>query len=211
MLQGWGGEALLESYERERGPVHRFVIEEATGNHAVTGAQLWQDGLEDDTEQGAALRKAVGAKAAAAKLREFHTLGVVLGYRYTDSPVIATEARPASRPDFINYVPTSHPGHLAPHAWLHDGTSLYDHFGHGFTLLETGSADGSDAESARLDARTAGVPLRVIRPQESGLKALYPTRYTLIRPDQHVAWRGDDWPRDASNLLLQVSGRKAAG
>ena len=53
------------------------------------------------------------------------------------------------------------------------------------------------------------MPLQVIRPQEKGLSDLYAARYTLIRPDQHVAWRGDNVPGDAENLLLQVTGRAA--
>ncbi len=212
VLQGWGGAGLLDSYERERAPVHRFVIEEATTNHAVGGHQLWQDGLEDDNERGANLRLEVGARASVAKLREFMTLGVVLGYRYNDSPVIVGDGTEAPAPDFINYVPTSRPGHLAPHAWLHDGSSLYDHFGKGFTLLDTGGANASNtsgSDAARAAAQQAGVPLRVIHPRESGLPGLYATRYTLIRPDQHVAWRGNAWPDDGASLLRHVTGQAA--
>jgi hypothetical protein len=207
VLQGWGGAGLLDSYERERAPVHRFVIDEATSNHAVGGHQLWLDGLEDDTARGAELRREVGARVSVAKLREFMTLGVVLGYRYADSPVIAADGTEAPAPDFINYVPTSRPGHLAPHAWLHDGSSLYDHFGKGFTLLDTGGAGTDGAEAARAAAQAAGVPLQVIQPREAGLPGLYATRYTLIRPDQHVAWRGDAWPADGASLLRHVTGR----
>jgi len=207
VLQGWGGAGLLDSYESERGPVHRFVIDEATGNHAVTGNQLTQPGLEDDTAEGARLRAEVGARAAVAKLREFNTLGVVLGYRYNDSPVIVGDGSAEPANDFINYVPTSRPGHLAPHAWLHDGSSLYDHFGAGFTLLYSGPGDGSEIDAARAASQESGVPLTVIRPSEPGLPGLYPTRFTLIRPDQHVAWRGNEWPQDGHGLLLRVAGR----
>jgi hypothetical protein len=35
--------------------------------------------------------------------------------------------------------------------------------------------------------------------------ALYGAKRALIRPDQHVAWRGDAWPE--GDLLLTVSGR----
>ena len=208
VLRGWGGEALLESYERERAPVHRFVIDEATSNHSVTGNQLMQPGLEDDTEEGARLRAEVGALAAATKLREFNTLGVMLGYRYNDSPVIVGDGSAEPANDFINYVPTSRPGHLAPHAWLHDGSSLYDHFGPSFTLLDNGQGAATDVAPAQRAAQEAGLPLTVICPKEPGLPALYPARFTLIRPDQHVAWRGDTWPEDGHGLLLRVAGRQ---
>ncbi len=210
VLQGWGGPQLLDSYECERAPVHRFVMEEATSNHAIGGHQLWQDGLEDDNDHGASLRRQVGARAAIAKMREFNTLGVVLGYRYNDSPVIVGDGTLAQPPDFINYVPSACPGHLAPHAWLHDGSSLYDHFGPGFTLLDSARTASTDSEAALRAARDAGVPLTAIRPAEPGLPGLYPTRYTLIRPDQHVAWRGNEWPQDGKALLLQVTGQAKA-
>ena len=62
--------------------------------------------------------------------------------------MIAAESGPRPARDFINYVPTSRPGALAPHAWLHDGSSLYDHFGQGYTLLAA-SASLDDIAAAR--------------------------------------------------------------
>ena len=140
-------------------------------------------------------------------MREFHTLGVVLGYRYEDSPVIDHDGTAAPVPDFINYVPSSRPGGRAPHAWLHDGSSLFDHFGPGFTLLARPDADAvvlADALSAGI---ASGVPLNVIQPTEAGVAALYPNAFTLIRPDQHVAWRSDAWPTDGAALLRRLTGR----
>lgn len=203
VLQGWGGAALLESYEAERRPVHRMVLDEAVANHALLGNQLWTEGLEDATAQGEALRATVGARIQAAKVREFATLGVVKGYRYDDSPVVVPDGSPAPGQDYINYVPTSRPGAIAPHAWLHDGSSLYDHFGDGFTLLVRDAA-GEVAQRARAEAQAAGVPLVVIAPTEAGVAAQYPAAATLVRPDQHVAWRGDAWP---AGLLARVTGQ----
>ncbi len=207
VLQGWGGPALLDSYERERRPVHEFVMDEAVANHGQLGKQLWTEGLEDDGERGARLRAELGPRIQAAKLREFNTLGVVLGYRYDDSPVIVGDGSAPPPHDFINYVPSARPGSLAPHAWLHDGSSLYDHFGPGFTLLAMPGADADDIAMARQAARDAGVPLTVLQPPTPALGELYRSRYALIRPDQHVAWRGDAWPGALETLFATVSGR----
>lgn len=205
-LQGWGGEALLDSYEAERRPVHEWVLDEAVHNHSVLGNHLVVDGLEAANAEGERLRREIGQRIQSAKLREFATLGVVLGYRYAGSPVIdERDEAPDTAPDFVNYVPSARPGHLAPHAWLHDGASLYDRFGTGFTLLATPGPGGHDIAAAQADALRSGVPLTVLRPTESGIAALYPTRLTLIRPDQHVAWRGDAWPGAA--LLARVTGQ----
>ncbi|WP_218628361.1 FAD-dependent monooxygenase [Variovorax sp. dw_954] len=208
VLQGWGGPGLLDSYESERRGVHDYVMDESVANHATLGNQLWQQGMEDDDEAGAALRKEAGARISAAKLREFATLGVMLGYRYDASPVIVADGTPAPAHDFLNYVPSARPGCLAPHAWLHDGTSLYDHFGAGFTLLVTDDSNGDDIERARASARVAGVPLVIVRPHGMALAELYRARFALIRPDQHVAWRGDAWPSDDMRLWHLVTGRR---
>ena len=210
LLQGWGGGLLLDSYEAERRPVHEQVLDEAVANHALLGNQLWREGLEDDSAAGAALRGSVGATIQASKFREFCSLGIVLGYQYRHSPVIVDDDdAPAAEAtvDFINYVPSSRPGCLAPHAWMHDGSSLYDHFGLVFTLIAHQGATPQAIEQARQQAAEAGIALVVLQPTEAGIAALYPHRYTLIRPDQHVAWRGNAWPAPAAQLFERVCGK----
>jgi 2-polyprenyl-6-methoxyphenol hydroxylase-like FAD-dependent oxidoreductase len=206
VLQGWGGPFLLDSYEAERRPVHESVLEEATINHAALSNQFIADGMEADGVAGDRLRREIGARIQCTKLREFVTLGIVLGYRYDNSPVIVGDGSAVPADDFINYVPSSRPGCLAPHAWLHDGSSLYDHFGAGFTLLAHADAPRADIDAALSDASRAGLPLQALQPREGAIASLYPTRFTLIRPDQHVAWRGDTWPALGSGLLARVAG-----
>ncbi len=204
MLQGWGGPALLDSYERERRPVHSWVMDEAVANHAVLGNQLWQDGLEAPGPDGDSLRAAVGAKIQALKGREFNTIGVVLGYCYEDSPVIVADGS-AAPPRGSTYSPCARPGHVAPHAWLHNGMSLYDCFGPGFTLLATRDAAADDLGDVERAAGEAGIPLTVMRIDDPEIAALYQARYALIRPDQHVAWRGNMAPSRAT--LERIAGR----
>jgi hypothetical protein len=121
--------------------------------------------------------------------------------------VIVDDGSKAPAHDFLNYLPSAHPGCLAPHAWLHDGSSLYDHFGSGFTLLATAGADATGIAAVRAAAGNAGVPLTVLEPREAMLADLYQAPYTLIRPDQHVAWRGAALPQDMAALFARVSGR----
>lgn len=207
VLQGWGGAQLLDSYEQERRPVHAMVLDEAVTNHSILSHQFWQEGLDAGGADGDALRSQVGARIQAAKMQEFNTLGVVLGYHYEHSPVIVSDGSAAPGHDFVNYIPSSRPGHLAPHAWMHDGSSLYDHFGATFTLLASKDAPSAAIDQARIQAQSIGMPLKVIQPNEAGVAAQYPTRFTVIRPDQHVAWRGNAWPHADDGLLEQLSGR----
>lgn len=209
VLQGWGGQGLLDSYEMERRPVHQFVLDEATANHSTLSNQLVKNGLEDDSAEGTQARADIGARVMATKLREFNTLGVVKGYRYVGSSIIANEEGPEPLADFLNYLPSARPGSIAPHAWLHDGRSLYDTFGAGFTLLVTDGSQDSEVEALQAAARACQLPLTISLAPRGSIAALYGARYALIRPDQHVAWRGDSLPADVRALLSRVSGRAA--
>jgi 2-polyprenyl-6-methoxyphenol hydroxylase-like FAD-dependent oxidoreductase len=206
VLQGWGGSRLLDSYELERRPVHEYVMDEAVANHAVLGNQLWREGLDAPGEAGERLRRETGERIRAAKVREFETLGAVLGYRYDDSPVIFGEGGEPPPRDSRRYVPSARPGCLAPHAWLEDGSSLYDRFGAGFALLVAGEPEPAALERWRAAASAARVPLAIVQLEERGLRELYRARYALIRPDQHVAWRGNALP-DLAATFARVAGR----
>src|SRR5690606_31170482 len=56
-LNGWGGPALLDSYERERRPVHVHVMNEATANHNLMSNALLEGDIEADGERGEAARR----------------------------------------------------------------------------------------------------------------------------------------------------------
>jgi 2-polyprenyl-6-methoxyphenol hydroxylase-like FAD-dependent oxidoreductase len=205
VLQGWGGEGLLASYEDERRPVHLRTIEEAVENYRTLSDQLLKDDLDAAGAEGERARAAVANEIIATKMREFDTLGVVLGSRYDDSPIIADDGSAPPPEHYANYQPSAHPGCLAPHAWLGDGSSLYDHFGPGFTLLllgDTAAPLARDIESAAAKAR---VPLTFLDLRAAGLGELYAAPLVLIRPDQFVAWRGSD--ADAAALMATVSGQ----
>lgn len=205
VLQGWGGPALLDSYEAERRPVHDMVLEEAESNHSILPNQLYRRGIEDDTPEGDAIREEVSEIIRASKVREFYALGVVLGLRYCNSPVIV---RDGTEPDWVmsrEYQPSAAPGSLAPHAWLDADKSLYDLFGEGFTLLVFEDTDADDVNAAREEAMRSDTPLKVVELARPELSELYEATRVLIRPDQFVAWRGDVWP--GNNLLGFASGR----
>jgi hypothetical protein len=165
------------------------VMDEAVANHSVLSQHLLGDGIEETGAFGDRARAEVGRRIQAEKPREFDTLGIVLGYRYRESPVILSDGSQPPQQHFKDYVPSTHPGCRAPHAWLADGASLFDHFGKGFTLMASRDAEVSAFEDA---ARVSGIPLTVMPHPDNAVAELYPTRYTLIRPDQHVAWRGNE-------------------
>ncbi|RJL05900.1 FAD-monooxygenase [Paracoccus siganidrum] len=207
VLAGWGGEGLLDSYEIERRQTAQIVLDAAEANHTILANQLILPHLEEDSPAGEAARAEAAALVRRHKRAEFYARGVVLGYCYRGSPVVVDDGSQQDWVRSLDYVPAAIPGCIAPHCWLADGSSLYDHFGAGFTLLATGP--GLDAEIARAEAeaRQAGVPLTVIAPGDDRLPGLYAARLALIRPDQHVAWRGDAFE---DGVFAVIAGQRAA-
>src|SRR5947209_3626037 len=86
--------------------------------------------------------------------------GIMLDYRYDNSPLIRPDGTPAP-PDVSHpYSQTARPGARAPHVWLDDGKSTLDLYGRGFVLLKLGSASPSTANIERAAAERR-VPLSV--------------------------------------------------
>ena len=63
-----------------------------------------------------------------------------------------------------------------------------------------------------VDAMTAaGLAVTVCDVDRHGESAIYDRALTLVRPDQHVAWRGDALPADVAALADHVRGAAAEG
>jgi len=209
VLQGWGGASMLDTYQTERRPVHQYVIDEAVANHAVLGNQLLHEDIEQEGATGDAVRQRIGDIIRESKEREFHAIGVVKGYRYENSPIIVSDGEALPALDWREYLPSAHPGRIAPHAWLEDGSSLYDHFGDGYTLLYAGDASDQTAAGFAIAAQRAGMPLTLLPAPRTDIAGRYGAKYALIRPDQHVAWRGNQ-VADPAALLSKVCGQTDA-
>ena len=203
VLQGWGGEDLLATYELERRPAALRNTAIARGFADGIGLYTPSAALERPGPDGEAARAAAGAYFLDHLQREFNIPGVTFGVRYDGSPVVCPGGEPP--PDEINrYQPSGVPGGRAPHAWLDDGASLYDRFGMDFTLLEFNSIKHGFADAAH----AMHVPLKTIAIEDKQIKELYGAALALIRPDQHIAWRGDA-RADAGAVLKRVTGKSA--
>jgi 2-polyprenyl-6-methoxyphenol hydroxylase-like FAD-dependent oxidoreductase len=198
VLASWGGERLLESYATERRPVAERTIREAAANMRVLAPELSNPDLGAADGVGERARHAAAEVIRAAKDREFHSLGLVLGYSYDASPVIVEEGAPPP-PESQEYVPTARPGARLPHHWLPDGTSLYDRLGSGFTVLRLSNADASPFAEA---AAVRGAPLAELDLRDQALADVYGANMLLVRPDQHVAWRGVSIDRPQAGAIL---------
>jgi hypothetical protein len=138
----------------------------------------------------------------------FRTTGLQLGYRYEDSPICLSDGTPPGPDDPEDFIPSTRPGSRAPHVWLHEDRSIIDLFGRGLILLHFGpdARNGSALETAALKP---GVPLKRVAIGDPNAAQLYERRLVLVRPDGHVAWRGDNMPADAASVIEVVRGAAA--
>jgi 2-polyprenyl-6-methoxyphenol hydroxylase-like FAD-dependent oxidoreductase len=216
VLQGWGGPKLLASYETERKPIGYRNTGASRKYAALMHDAIVPADVERDGPVGEAARKAASEISYVRKnhfVRPEHTdgVGVQLGARYDGSPIIIADGDPP--PDrfpenYDEYTPIGLPGGRAPHLWLDDarvmGSSLFDRFGRGFTLLRFDPAVETDALERAAQPR--GVPLKVLDVSVPQARPLYGRALALIRPDQYIAWRGDRIPDDADALIARVTG-----
>ena len=203
MCDGWGGADLLASYGAERRPIALRNVEEATTNfrrHVFDYSQILLD-----TAEGEHQRHEVGAALIKDSGRRHGHDGLALGYRYDPSPICWAEEGAAPADDTSLYVPSAHVGFRAPHAWLADSRSTIDLFGRGFVLLRRGAGapDGGPMERA---AEHCGVPIAVVELAEVDVRDIYQRTLVLVRPDGHVAWRGDAFPEDPLGVIDTVRG-----
>lgn len=208
-VRGWAGRHLLDSYEAERRPVALRNTAAARELGIGLGAIERPAALEEDSAAGRAAREKTGLALAEYGQLTLDTLGVQLGARY-DASAIVDAGRCTPPPDaFTSYTPSAVPGGRTPHLWLDDvhgpGSSLFDRLGTGFTLLRVG--DGAPRGQALATAAAEhGVPLTTLELPGDRARELYGRGLVLVRPDQHVAWRGDELPGDPGALIRLVTG-----
>jgi 2-polyprenyl-6-methoxyphenol hydroxylase-like FAD-dependent oxidoreductase len=209
ILNGWGGPQLLVAYEEERRQIglqnRAAAMTHADARMAITMLIVEAEATGClDGEHRADDRAVLGAQIAALGNAENESWGIEHGYRYEGSPINVTSDVPGDAPVFDPAVsrPSTYPGSRIPHLYLPDGTLLYDRLGKGFSLLVVGDEDFDPLVQV---AAKRAVPLSVVA-LSSDILPILETKFVLVRPDQHVAWRGDHLPDDVDALLSVVTG-----
>lgn len=192
VLEGWASEEILSTYHAERHPVGvRNTLEAADNFDQLYSVMQYGKEIDQDDDSGDALRAELHAELGRQE-KILASSGVLLGYRYSDTPICIPDGTPEPPDDPRRYHPIARPGHRAPHIWLTPQQSILDTFGAGFTLLEfAGGQAGAQAQAAwSQSAGEMGIPLTVARIDHAGARDLYGADLVLIRPDMMVAWRG---------------------
>jgi 2-polyprenyl-6-methoxyphenol hydroxylase-like FAD-dependent oxidoreductase len=195
---------LLESYELERKPLAARNTAYAQRFADSVGSFKAEPALEQVGAAGQAERQRASDYLNTHVRLEFNIPGVTFGGRYDSSPLIVKDGSTPPPDTAGSYQPSASPGGRAPHAWLADGSSLYDSFGFEWTLLVIGPSV-PDLLAFAGSAAALGLDLKIVALPCPALRALYEAPLILIRPDQIVAWRGDD-AGAAMQVLAQASG-----
>jgi 2-polyprenyl-6-methoxyphenol hydroxylase-like FAD-dependent oxidoreductase len=212
-IRGWGGPGLLASYELERRPVGLRNVAEATGNLKRMLTPRDHRPPKEIFEPGPAGERAraeFGRRFTETMRREWFTLGIHLGYFYEGSTVVVADGTPPPEDEVSAYAQTSRPGSRAPHVWLAPGKSTLDFFGRGFVLLRFGEHP-SAADRFQDAAKRRNLPLSIIDIESDRAREAYERRLVLVRPDGHVAWRGDRQPENALDVIDRVRGAGSEG
>jgi hypothetical protein len=207
-LQGWAGPRLLDSYTAERKLIAMINVNEAAEMRASFDRQTpFSPAIGDDSEEGKRLREKARAAIVRTRAKEFQhdSAGIELGYRYENSPICVADGTPPPALDHGLYVPSTWPGTRAPHVRLEDDRSTLDLFGKGFVLLKLAGA-ATDTNAITEAAKRVRLPLEVVRVVDARAREVYERNFVLVRPDGHVAWRGDAMPDSPAEIIDKVRG-----
>lgn len=192
IYDGWGGPRLLDSYEVECRPIAARYIGWSTMTFnalsALPGAAEFREAVAAD---GGLLRR----------------LSLPEQYRsqfcYEGSPICVPDGTPPPEGEAL-LRQSARSGTRAPHCWIAEGRSTIDLFGEDFLLVRF--APDADIDPLANAASKRGVPMDVVDIDNQDAAALYERRLVLVRPDAHIAWRGDSLPDDALGLVDRVRG-----
>ncbi|MFG1924584.1 FAD-dependent oxidoreductase [Cryptosporangium sp. NPDC048952] len=231
VLSGAAGPGLLETYDAERAPIGKQIVDRA--NQSIGDTRRIFDALgllsTDDPDQmqaNMAARKNAGPdaekqrqalrEAVAFKDYEFNTHGVELNQRYVSAAVVPDGSAVSNpRDDELFHHATTVPGAKVPHAWVGSGSarrSTLDLGGQGrFTLL-TGIGGEAWLDAARAVGVALGVEIAVVVIGPGGdyedlygdwaaVRGVGDTGAVLTRPDNYVAYRVGSLPDDPAAAL----------
>ncbi len=233
VVRGLADDGLLDTYDAERQPVGRQVVDRA--NQSVDEMVGWFAALglrpdmtpdevdarlaelygPDGEQQRAELLAALDLTNA-----QFNAHGVELGQRYRSRAVV-DEGKPppeSARDPVLHYEPSTYPGRPIPHAWLAIGdrdVSTLDLCAYDRFTLVTGAGgqpwlDAAAKLSAELGVEIAGVQVSLglevndVYGDWIRRREVGDRGCVLVRPDRIVAWRSPDRVDDPKEALRAV-------
>jgi 2-polyprenyl-6-methoxyphenol hydroxylase-like FAD-dependent oxidoreductase len=197
-LNGWGGQALLRSYDEERRPVFRDIAEDFIAARIKADAEFLA--RYDPERDHAEFERAWNARESDVGNR-FQACET----SYEGSPVVHGPPGGYCGAHGAHMFKARVGHHLAPQT-LSSGKNVFEELGRGFALLAF-DADHATAEAFERAARKYRIPFKVVCDSYGEGRKAYEVKLILVRPDQFVAWSGDRCPEDVDALMAKVIGR----
>jgi 2-polyprenyl-6-methoxyphenol hydroxylase-like FAD-dependent oxidoreductase len=197
VLQGWGGERLLDSYDAERRPVFESTAEDfiqtmiREDRAFVRNYDPQRDRTAFETEWQ---RRSRGGNA------------IVHGFEpnYAGSPIVFGPRDGVCSARGTHEFAARAGHHLAPRD-LSSGAALFTELGDGFALIALGAGRGH-AEDFRKVAAKLGMPLTLIQDGRSDDRGAWEADLILVRPDHFVAFAGDRLSADIQTVVSVSAG-----
>lgn len=200
VIEGWGGDVLLETYGQERQPVFRSTADDFIQAFIDSDREFLDrhDPARDRAEFERAWEDR--AEGAGTGVADFEP-------HYEGSPLVF------GPPDGKSGAVGEHsfrarPGHHLPPAELSGGADLFESLGAGFGLI-TLDVPPPVVTRWRNSASGLGLPLTVVEDDGAGERARYEAKVILVRPDHYIAWAGDDLDTEPSGILGRAIGSEA--
>ncbi|MBY4891827.1 FAD-dependent monooxygenase [Rhodobacteraceae bacterium N5(2021)] len=191
-LDGWAGDALLDSYDAERRPVFASLGRDFIGNFIEEDRDFLQTySPEKDPAEFA-------TKWSARNEGDEEVLAYEPNYQ--GSPIVDGDGTPSARGDHRFDARAGH--HIAPRA-LSDGRTTYQTLGAGFTLFAFGVDSVDFAEAAQ----ALSIPLTIVADTFEEERRDYVQPLILVRPDGFVSWCGQ--AGDADQILRMAIGAQS--
>lgn len=191
-VNGWAGPALLDSYDAERRPVFASTRDDFIERSIVEDRAFLatHDPARNLTDFEAAWdARSLGARNEVDRFEP----------NYEGSPIVDAPGHPSAVGEHLFAARAGH--HLAPGTTA-DGAEVFSALGRDFTLLHTPDMNPADLLATAVHSR---VPVETVALNEVSVER-YGARAILVRPDQFVAWRGDD-TADADEILRKAIGK----
>jgi 2-polyprenyl-6-methoxyphenol hydroxylase-like FAD-dependent oxidoreductase len=212
VLRGHASEALLDSYDQERRRHNWRIADHALESwrqSQVTLAEIRRGGIPDDADLSPAAEQR-RADIAARIRRDAEAggrSGLTYDERYDASAVIWYEPgqlEDEPRWQAGHYEDDPRPGHRAPDGFVDPyGGTLYDRIGNHLTLLVL-TTNRSVEQNFTAEAVARSLPFTVAHLTDPAVRSLFGADHVLVRPDQHVAWRGSQLPDGGAGAVLDL-------
>jgi putative polyketide hydroxylase len=204
VINGWAGDALLDSYGLER----HEVAERACAYGMANARHV------------SSIRELPAAERVAALRQYGNWAGLDVGVHYTEGAFLPDGSPPPEHETAVDeYHPSARPGARAPHLWVrtpNGPTSTIEMFHGGFTVLAGTGGDAWTKAARKLDEAspapvrgyTYGIDLQTDTDRsDDRFEQLYGIDsggVVLVRPDGHVAFRSRGAVSDPAAVLADA-------